>query len=148
MIDYGDPAKDPQRVLSGPLPTKDYSAARLYALVTGHGQGNTQNCAEFCPKMHQFVVNGTTHDKRVWRDNCSRTATDGSQRGTWTLSRAGWCPGATVDPLVVPLPEAAERFDISYRPEAYTNLARTGYNDGSHTPPQYQMSAVVVLFRR
>jgi hypothetical protein len=40
-----------------------------------------------------------------------------------------------------------DKLTVEYLPQAYVNNARTGYNDGSHTQPYYQMSAVMVLYR-
>jgi hypothetical protein len=146
-VDVGDPIKDPRRSFTGDLPSKEFSSAKLISIVTGHGQGNTENCAEFCAKNHSFTVGGKMQQRRVWRDNCSRTVTNRPQRGTWTLARAGWCPGASVEPLVMDLAGPLDKLTVEYLPQAYVNNARTGYNDGSHTQPYYQMSAVVVLYR-
>src|SRR5690606_8216240 len=65
------------------------------AIITGHGQGNSSNCAEFCPKQHLFHVAGASYGHTVWRDDCATTAVP-DQKGTYTYSRAGWCPGADV----------------------------------------------------
>ena len=146
-VGVGDPSQDPRRFFSRPLGIKSFSSAKLVALVTGHGQGNTENCAEFCAKNHSFTVDGVLQQRRVWRDNCSRTVTDRPQRGTWTLSRAGWCPGAGVDPMVFDLAPPGDKLTVEYLPQAYVNNSRTGYNDGSHTQPYYQVSGVVVLYR-
>jgi hypothetical protein len=147
-VEVGDPAKDPRRVFTHEVPISDVSSAKLVAIITGHGQGNSENCAEFCPKTHNFTIGGKLQQRRVWRDNCAQTVADQSQRGTWTLSRAGWCPGAAVKPLIFDLGAGQARLAIEYEPQTYANQARSGYNDGSHTPPYYRMSAVVVLYRQ
>ena len=57
---YGNP-NDPIESYWGPLTVPiDAAAERVKARIfcTGHGQGNTGNCAEFCNKWHQLVSNG------------------------------------------------------------------------------------------
>jgi len=70
----------------------------LRSFITGHGFGSPENCAEFCPMTHTYTVGADDFSRLVWRDNCDETVTDGTQMGTWTYSRAGWCPGAQVFP--------------------------------------------------
>ena len=41
--------------------------------MTGHGQGNTDNCAEFCRKDHTVFVDSTGYDREIWRDDCGET---------------------------------------------------------------------------
>ena len=86
-----------------PVPTFNYSypagavASKLKLVSTGHGWGslNTNNAAEFYSATHNIWVNGAnTFNQLNWLvcnpnpDGCS------PQSGTWTYSRAGWCPGA------------------------------------------------------
>jgi hypothetical protein len=70
--------------------------ARWKSRITGHGMDTPENCAEFCPKMHYFKVNGTQQfSKLVWRDNCDVNPLY-PQGGTWVYDRSNWCPGAEV----------------------------------------------------
>jgi hypothetical protein len=148
-IVYGDPTRPAglmRTVAKNPLATK----ARLRLYITGHGQGNTENCAEFCPKTHTINFGTAAANLTVWRDNCSQTRTDGPQMGTWTYSRAGWCPGDKVNPLLVDIPSefyASENAAIRWTPQSYENYLRTNYNDGGHTEPYYQVSGLLILYR-
>ena len=69
--------------------------------ITGHGQGNTQNAAEFFEINNSVQVNGqeiAVHN--LWKDDCATNPCE-NQAGTWLFSRAGWCPGQDVRPYVV-----------------------------------------------
>jgi hypothetical protein len=145
-VDYGDPAKASDQRRSITLPPGSFGQAKLRTFITGHGQGNTENCAEFCPKTHTLQVQEQKFSKQIWRDDCSRTQTDGRQAGTWTTSRAGWCPGATVTPWEQAITLGGQTLEISYTPESYVNDRRTGYDDGGHTAPYYRLSAALILF--
>lgn len=71
---------------------------RLKSCITGHGMDSPQNCAEFCPKNHYFLVNGVQkHQRLVWRDDCGLNPLY-PQGGTWIYNRSNWCPGAEVKP--------------------------------------------------
>lgn len=162
---YGDPAKSissqvaPQMVS---LP-EGASSFAVRALVTGHGQGNAGNCAEFCDRDHTITAGATAHSQAIWRDDCATTAVPG-QQGTWKYSRAGWCPGADVRPWVVDVTAdvaGGGTASIGYDVEAYENTCRpdavtctgctlgTGceYDGGSHTEPNYQVSALLIGYR-
>ena len=163
-IDYGDPGKASLRstnVTSGSETqqaiAKSGHSGLLRTIITGHGQGNTDGCAEFCAKKHTIALTGadmgtaTTGSGRstisIWRDNCGQTATDGVQRGTYSGSRAGWCPGATVIPWSAPLNKLSLPTTWTYEPENYVNGQRTGYDSGGHTPPSYFLSSALVIYR-
>ncbi|KAI7838634.1 hypothetical protein COHA_007561 [Chlorella ohadii] len=81
--------------------------ALLVATITGHGQDSLFNCAEFCPTEHVFSVNGAqqnvSHLAAGDLFGCADQITEGivpNQLGTWTLGRAGWCPGGAAVPWV------------------------------------------------
>src|ERR1041385_8752328 len=65
------------------------TAAKLRFCVTGHGQGNTDNAAEFAQKAHGVMVNGTDHQHELWRGDCDKNPCS-PQGGTWQFARAGW----------------------------------------------------------
>jgi len=84
------------------------------------------------------------------------------QPGTWTLDRAGWCPGALVNPWLADVsvtPGASTT--VRWAPDDYVNTCRpdsaecqgctlgTGcnYDGNSHTEPYYQLSSLLVLYR-
>lgn len=121
---------------------------RIWSFVTGHGQGNTENCAEFCPKVHTINFADQRIRRTIWRNDCNMTRTEGSQMGTWTLARAGWCPGDKVSPWIIDIPEEklSSSMRIGWSPQAYNNRFRGNYNGGSNTEPYYQISSLLVLY--
>ena len=64
-FDYGDPAKPVAAAVPPRQPAipADASAVELRAIITGHGQGNLQNCAEFCRRTHSFRLGETSFDR-------------------------------------------------------------------------------------
>lgn len=121
--------------------------AHMRMTITGHGQGNTENAAEFSNKTHEIMVNDAlagTHN--LWKDDCGQNSCS-NQGGNWTPSRAGWCPGQEVTPFIFDLNDAAtpgEALTLDYELEDYVNLLNTGYNDGSHTEPHYRIYGYLV----
>ncbi|MBI4509164.1 MAG: hypothetical protein HY698_05985 [Deltaproteobacteria bacterium] len=102
LIDLGDPSKPidkelPERQVSIP---SDAKAVKLRFLVTGHGQGNLANCAEFCRLTHKTTLGESDVALAPWRNDCATNPLT-NQSGTWQHDRAGWCPGALVAPEVV-----------------------------------------------
>ena len=94
-------------------PPSGTTRVELVVIVSGHGQTDVDNCAEWCNHEHTFTVNGGT-DHRVdfpgeagRATGCAERVVDGvipGQYGNWAPSRAGWCPG---------FPVAALRFDVT-----------------------------------
>jgi hypothetical protein len=156
---YGDPAKP--MAMSFPAQTITPPTATSFALrtfITGHGQGNSENCAEFCAREHTITVGSTPHKEKIWRTDCA-TSTVPGQKGTYKLSRAGWCPGADVRPWVVDVDMSNPK--IGYDVQTYENTCRpdattcTGctlgtdckYDGGNHTEPVYYVSSVLIAYR-
>lgn len=89
-------------------PPASTSRVELVALISGHGQ-DEGNCAEWCNHQHEFTVNGGAPHLRefpgqVVDQGCASLVDEGvvpGQWGNWTPGRAGWCPGAPVQPWVV-----------------------------------------------
>ncbi|MCE9577039.1 MAG: hypothetical protein K8W52_28085, partial [Deltaproteobacteria bacterium] len=71
-VSYGDPAHPIDVHTSVTIPD-GVTGVRLRALVTGHGQGNADNCAEFCARDHHFTIGGDTVTTTLWRDDCATT---------------------------------------------------------------------------
>ncbi len=158
---YGDPSRPIAATATAALPP-DTTAVDVRAFVTGHGQGNADNCAEFCARTHTFTIDGADRARSVWRDDCAETAVPG-QQGTWQYARAGWCPGATVHAIAegVDLEAPAAEVTLAYDVETYENTCRPGapvctgcvfgtgcdYNGGSHTEPAFWVSAALIAFR-
>ena len=158
---YGDPARPvavqlPPRTVNIPAGTR---GARVWVSATGHGQGNRDNCAEFCSRVHavRFADARVEHD--LWRDDCAQNPVN-TQRGNWQPPRAGWCPGDVAPAWVADLPApTAGTHTVSYEVQDYVNSCRPGatpcqncvfrttcdYNDSSHTEPYYRLAAYLLL---
>lgn len=144
---YGDPNISydlpAQQVNIDPL-TKE---TELRMTITGHGQANTDNAAEFSAKTHTVKANsGTVTTHYLWKTDCAQNACT-NQFGTYLFSRAGWCPGQAVDPFMVNLNSqatAGSSLSVDYELETYVNLLNTGYNGGSHTEPHYKIHSYLV----
>jgi hypothetical protein len=164
-VPFGDPAKP--IAMSAPAVSLELPGGattyELRSFVTGHGQGNAENCAEFCSKDHTLTVDGVAHTSTVWRDDCSTTGAPG-QQGTWKYARAGWCPGAEVHPWVIDATaDLTDKVaaDIAYDVEPFENTCRPDaatcggctlgascdYDGGAHTEPNYQISAALIGYR-
>lgn len=162
---YGDPENpieshlDPRMV---EIPG-DAVAVKFRAITTGHGQGNTDNAAEFSYKWHEIVTNGVPDGHYLWRSDCAAN-TCSPQGGTWPYNRAGWCPGDKVDPWDVDVTEwvtPGEPAEFDYNVEEYENFCRPNnpdcipgvtcadcnYNYSGHTEPHYTVQGQVIFYR-
>ncbi len=162
---YGDPAKPigmsaPPVIVALPAQAKHFA---LRSLVTGHGQGNSDDCSEFCPRTHTLRVNGFPHRLYGWRPDCATSHTP-HQRGNYWYSRALWCPGDVVQPWLVDVSSdvAAHSARIAYSVSPYVNKCRPGavpmvptecvlgtsaeYDGGRHTPPVFRLSTVLIAY--
>ncbi len=158
---YGDPSR-PNAAAVPPLalPLPAGSAYAVRAFVTGHGQGNADNCAEFCPRRHTIRVDDASFAADVWRTDCATTAVP-NQPGTYRYSRAGWCPGALVHPWQADIAPRQSAPTFAYDVQDYTNSCRPGmmtcqgctlgtgcdYDGGNHTEPSYQLPALLITYR-
>jgi hypothetical protein len=139
---YGDPS-DP---ITNHLKTQTISlpaGASSYALrtfITGHGQGNASNCAEFCQAAHTITVGASPFTNTPWRTCCTPdpdcenqsnpTPAPGvapGQHGTYMYPRSGWCPGSAVDPWIQDVTQgvgsgSSQKF--SYGVDGYVNGCR------------------------
>jgi hypothetical protein len=139
------------------------SRVELRSIITGHGQGNAENCAEFCQLAHGSLVGTAAVQRTVWRDDCADNPIN-DQQGTWMYPRAGWCPGADVLAWVEDVSDGAtagQEVQVTYDVSSYENTCRpeaetcmgcalgTGceYDGGNHTPPVVKMSAVLVAYQ-
>jgi hypothetical protein len=140
--EVGDPANPPTipaRMVQIPA---EAASVELRSFVTGHGQGNLQNCAEFCPKVHTYTVGAKSFQRMAWRDDCASFCTltrlPGSavqvcqESPTGVVAsvrapRANWCPGALVVPWSFDVTDVARpgaSVNVSYAPEPYENTCR------------------------
>jgi hypothetical protein len=166
-VPYGDPSTPistsvpPQtiNIPSGP------TAWGVRSTITGHGQANLDNCAEFCQEHHTWTVGTTANQTMVWRDDCESYPS----AGTYQASRGGWCPGAYVIPWdfdVTSQVTAGSSTTIAYSVDPYVNTCNGNapedaglctactsegvtcpYNGGSHTPPFYYVQSLLIGFR-
>ena len=165
-VRYGDPVV-PTAVDAPPV-SLQVPAARSYALrtfVTGHGQGNEDDCAEFCPRIQTIRVNGEAHRHLGWRTDCATSGVPG-QRGNYWYSRAGWCPGSLVRPWITDMSSDVRGTTarVAFAVTPYVNGCRPGavpfipticvfgtgadYDGGAHTPPIYRLSSALIVFDR
>jgi len=135
--------------------------SKLIVSNTGHGWGenNTSNAAEFYNADNFIDINGVTaFNQNLWNicnpnpDNCT------GQLGTWTFSRAGWCPGAIAPPSEWNLtPFISSNLDLHYRFDpSYTDLCHPnsqGCINGATCPdcndtfnPSYEVDGHIVNF--
>jgi hypothetical protein len=149
--------------------------ATVDMLITGHGQGNVDNAAEWARKKHTVTVDGKEYAKEIWRSDCrfehgvrSDNPFDPNYQysPSYKRERAGWCPGAEVEPWHIDLgPLEPGEHTLTYEPEAYLNtctpeyLAEHGvvegctidataeYNGSNHTKARYEVSGVVTTYK-
>lgn len=165
QVVYGDPTMPidqslPPQTLMLPAGAKSWS---VRSFVTGHGQGNLDNCGEFCSRNHTWTVGTTANTKSVWRTDCANYPSG----GTYQYPRAGWCPGVDVDPWefdVTSQVSASGGTTFTYGVDAYINTCNAGadgggpctgcqagescaYDGSDHTQPFYYVSALAVGFR-
>jgi hypothetical protein len=134
----------------------------IRAHITGHGQANLDNCAEFCSRNHGWTVGSQANTKAIWRTDCGNFPSN----GTYQYSRAGWCPGASVDPWDIDVSSqvsASGKTTFTYGVDDYLNTCNgdapnggictgcnggtCGYNGGSHTQPFYYLSSLLIGFK-
>jgi len=85
----------------------------LRYISTGHG--GWENGDEFNPKVNEIWLDGRLVGRFVpWRSDCEGYRRLNPASGSfWNgmsssdFSRSGWCPGAAVNPMIVPLPSLA-----------------------------------------
>lgn len=130
--------------------------------TTGHGWGgnNSQNAAEFYNATNYIDIDGNpNYTQNLW-NNCNPNP-DGctGQQGTWTHSRAGWCPGSISPPDIVDMSSqiAKGTVDFSYRfdptyvdychpnnPDCITGVTCDDCNDGFKA--QYYIDGQLINF--
>jgi hypothetical protein len=84
----------------------DATRVELVTILSGHGQVDGSNCAEWCDHRHLFTVNGTALPPITYAGSvgsglgCADRVGEGvppNQLGNWAPERAYWCPGLPVD---------------------------------------------------
>lgn len=131
-FNYGfnsDPVENHLTPIKVKIPAEALTA-RWKSRITGHGMDTPENCAEFCPKYHYFLVDSVERfSKLVWRDNCDLNPLY-PQGGTWVYDRANWCPGAEVwtydfelSPYMVP----GDSIELDHNIDQYSNNGEWDY---------------------
>lgn len=146
---YGDPdISDEFSPVAVPI-LENTDKAQIRMAVTGHGQGNTQNAAEFSHFTHHVHVAGEeAFAMDLWKDDCSENDCS-PQNGTWQYARAGWCPGQNVIPWLFDLEglySQGASLDVNFVLADYTNALNTGYNNNGHTEPFFRVHAYLVQY--
>jgi hypothetical protein len=170
-----DPSKplDAQVVPTEVTIPADATKVELRYIVTGHGQGNLNNCAEFCELAYTTHFGDQEAKLIPWRSNCAQNPVS-DQAGTWMYNRAGWCPGAFVAPTLLDITSQVtpgEKYTFSFSitdslGSLYNNTCAPGqggtgnvcsgcafdqnvgnceFNNGSHTPPYARLSIQLVV---
>lgn len=150
----------PLQVLIDPLA----DSVKVNVNCTGHGQGNTDNAAEFSQKTHSLRIDSTLmYSHILWRNNCGQNPCS-PQSGSWQFNRAGWCPGADVVPWQVDITQNTFPGDtiwLEYIPQAYSNYCSPtnpncvsgqtctdcNYNSTGHTMPWYLMQSQIIYYK-
>lgn len=121
-------------------PPADATKVELVVILSGHGQTEGNNCAEWCDHRHHFTVNDVAldplrHDGRVGSlAGCADAARDGvspGQFGNWAPERAFWCPGLPVTPIHVDITEHVQlgmENQLTYRGTLRSNTEPRGGN--------------------
>jgi hypothetical protein len=161
---YGDTSRPVEQQLP-PVTTfvdADADSMMLRVTTTGHGQGNTDNAAEFSNKWHGAWAGETYFEHQLWRSTCNVNPCS-PQGGTWQYNRAGWCPGAGVFPWdnTVSSFTPGDSMVFQYVIEPYENYCRPNnpdcvdgvtcsdcdYNYTGHTEPHYTTIGQMFLYR-
>ncbi len=118
----------------------------LVAIISGHGQTDGDNCAEWCNHVHTFTANGTEHvldfeGQAGQAKGCAERSAEGvvpGQWGNWAPLRAGWCPGLPVEMLRIDVTD-----DVTPGEEATFTYAG-GFDGGEPRGGTMSLSAYVV----
>ena len=134
----------------------------LRMITTGHGQGNTDNAAEFSMKFHDIFLNGSIiYEHDFWRDDCEFNQCS-PQNGTWLYDRAGFCPGDKVlhqDFNILDYTTVGDTVRLEYVLEDYFNECSPNnpfcvngvtcsicdYNNSGHTEPNYFIGSHLII---
>lgn len=166
QVVYGDPSQP----ISTSVPTQNLTLPTgatsfgVQSTITGHGQGNLDNCSEFCSQEHTWLVDTTPNNALVWRTDCANYPSS----GTYQYSRAGWCPGADVIPWDIDVTNqvgSSGSASVSYSVAPYVNTcngsypadggsctgcapgASCAYDGSDHTQPFYYVQGLLIGFR-
>ena len=161
-VTYGDPTNPVNISTVSEYIPEDTEDAYLRITTTGHGQGNTDNAAEFSNKRHNILINGeSSYFHNFWRDDCEFNQCS-PQNGTWQYDRAGFCPGDKVTPQDFSILDFAlpgDTLQLDYILEDYFNecspnnpscvngvtCSSCSYNNTGHTEPFYYIGSHLIF---
>ena len=159
---YGDPSIPIDISTINEYLPLDTEEAYIRITTTGHGQGNTENAAEFSNKEHAILINGQiSHTHSFWRADCELNQCS-PQNGTWQYDRAGFCPGdkvAAQNLSVLNYATPGEIIKLNYELEDYLNqcspnnsscvngatCSSCDYNYTGHTEPFYYIGSQLII---
>lgn len=132
---------------------EDASMFKVITRSSGHGfngPANTDNCAEFCARLHSLHIDGDKKFEWLGWKECGDLPVY-PQGGTWLIDRSDWCPGETVtthEHEITGLVQAGEvhffDYEIENPPqyEPYGNYVFTSYLF-SYGEPNFQVNASI-----
>ena len=159
---YGDPTIPVDISTIQEYLPNDTEEAYIRITTTGHGQGNSENAAEFSDKRHNILINGeVSHVHNFWRPDCEFNDCS-PQNGTWQYDRAGFCPGDKVDAQNMSILDFAfpgNTLEFNYVLEDYINecspnnpscvngvtCSSCAYNNTGHTEPFYYIGSQLII---
>jgi hypothetical protein len=166
QVVYGDPTQPVELNNFSEYIYSDVESVKLKITTTGHGQGNTDNAAEFSNKTHEILINEeNVINHNFWRNDCAQNECS-PQNGSWTYPRAGFCPGDVSPPIefdLTPFVSPGSTINLQYTLEEYTNYCSPNYsgcingqngcssceyNNSSHTEPFYFIASQLVQYSR
>jgi hypothetical protein len=125
--------------------TSPSTKAYVKTFISGHASDNGNQCAEFCEKYYELILNGTSMaTQTIWRNDCGLNEIY-PQTGTWIYNRGNWCPGNTVKPLVHAIPGSIApntTFTLNMDMEPYTSPGSPAGQD----PPFYYIGSQLVSY--
>ncbi|WP_406683814.1 peptide-N-glycosidase F-related protein [Seonamhaeicola sp. MEBiC1930] len=151
-----------------PIPVESYTyktnvvSSHMRLSNTGHGWGsnNSQNAAEFYNATNYIDIDGVEYyTQNLWNDCNPNPDSCTGQLGTWTFSRAGWCPGTIAPPNIIDLTSQISKGNVDFRyrldptyvdechpnnPSCITGVTCDDCNDGFN--PRYHIDAQLINF--
>lgn len=116
-------------------------SAALKTIITGHGFGGNEDCAEFCEKDNFIYVNSNlAATNHVWKGDCGMNP-HYPQPGTWLFDRANWCPGLPVVPFTNDITEFIQQGGENSFAFDMTPFVNQGNNNCA-----YYLSSNLILF--
>lgn len=110
--------------------------------VSGWGHATAGNCAEWCMRTHDLLINNTaTYKHKLEGIGCAKNPVDNQAPGNWKPDRAGWCPGMVVPIRFDNIQKTlfGTNFNFEYKFEPWTR------EDKKDNNAYYAISTFVVL---